>query len=58
MNAKKVPGKLKPRNPLVAPTLVRKAGKHLPDPKGTRRTSNRKAELEAEQSLRGRDREK
>jgi hypothetical protein len=46
---KKLAVKIKPRNPLVAPTLVRKAGKHAPDPKGVRRASNRKAEVEGEQ---------
>jgi hypothetical protein len=52
MNAKKVLPKVKKRNPLVAPTLGRKAGKHAPDPKGVRRSSNRQAEIEAGQIVR------
>ncbi len=49
MSTKKVAVNIKPRNPLVAPTLARKAGKHAPDPKGVRRMSNHKAEVEGEQ---------
>ncbi len=52
MNVKKKLATVKKRNPLVAPTLARKAGKHAPDPKGLRRSSNREAETEAEQVVR------
>lgn len=46
----KVP-KIKPRNPVLVPALGRKAGKHAPDPKGTRRAANRAAEVEGDASI-------
>jgi hypothetical protein len=36
----------KPRNPLVAPTLLKKAGKHVPDPGGERKRANDAAKKE------------
>lgn len=49
-SARKVPT-IKPRNPVLVPALGRKAGKHAPDPKGQRRSANRKAEVEGEVAL-------
>jgi hypothetical protein len=37
----------KPRNPLVAPTLHKKAGKHAPSPGGERKRANDAAKKEA-----------
>jgi hypothetical protein len=37
----------KPRNPLVAPTLLKKAGKHAPSPGGERKRANDAAKKEA-----------
>lgn len=51
MAAKKKPPKIKPRNPVLVPSLGRKAGKHGPDPKGVRRASNRAAQDEALKTL-------
>jgi hypothetical protein len=36
----------KPRNPLVAPTLLKKAGKHAPSPGGERKRANDAAKIE------------
>jgi hypothetical protein len=37
----------KPRNPLVVPTLHKKAGKHAPSPGGERKRANDAAKKEA-----------
>jgi hypothetical protein len=36
----------KPRNPLVAPALLKKAGKHAPSPGGERKRANDAAKKE------------
>lgn len=47
MAARKGIPKIKPRNPVLVPSLGRKAGKHAPDPKGRRRVENEAARVEA-----------
>ena len=42
---------IKPRNPVLVPSLKRKSGKHAPDPKGVRRESNQAAEREAQRLI-------